>query len=266
MHGPDWYDEFDPYPSDSDSDDSDSDVDLDINSDREDNSTITDITPEQKMVLSNLRETVKTSTESIDIDRYLRSLINSMIVVSPSTDSVDQIIRLIRNEIDEHENELAHPYYVSLVSLMNDFRVRRETLDLQGRTISWKEERTHSLISRSVETGRWGTYLDGTVYTSIQRHQYDALRGFKSQMICLNSVDVEELEDRYIERYPRWENDEIAEMEMRTVWKRDLWRDELHTQPFKTIHQELLYSPDLPLWYYNQCREAEKHFEVLLKR
>ena len=49
----------------------------------------------------------------------------------------------------------------------------------------------------------------------------------------------------------------------RTIWKRDLFREEFHTIPFKPIHNELLYSPDLPLWYTNRCNEAKEHFDSL---
>ena len=116
------------------------------------------------------------------------------------------------------------------------------------------------------------------------------------QGFCLNRVILEEHEDRYVEKYPVWddyvaldekgmEHDEnyyervqdieermddemarhkIIEMKANTIWKRDLWKNELHTQPFKSIHLEILYSPDLPAWYMNKCREAKEHFESLI--
>ncbi len=50
----------------------------------------------------------------------------------------------------------------------------------------------------------------------------------------------------------------------RTVWKRDLFREEYHTIPYQSIHNELLYSLDLPLWFENEARRAKEHFKSLI--
>lgn len=101
--------------------------------------------------------------------------------------------------------------------------------------------------------------------------------------LCLNSVILEEYEDRYVEKYPVWEAydctilDEwgierdvvrynIIEMESRTIWKKDLWKNELHTIPYRPIHLEMLYSPDLPLFFQNEVKKARDHFDALVKR
>ncbi len=81
-----------------------------------------------------------------------------------------------------------------------------------------------------------------------------------------SNVEVREYEDRYeediTEAYSGY--DSHPEVIRRTVWKRDLFREEFHTIPFKPIHLEMLYSPDLPLWYKNRCSEAKEHFDSLL--
>ncbi len=228
-------------------------------------------TPAQRLILDDLRKMMKRMTDS-EISDYLRSLVNSMIIVSPSTDPMDKIFGYINNEIDRYERDFPLTtsllWSILLFDLIENSLIRRETLDLQGRVTSWTEE-TYSLDSRIVETGRWGTYLDGTICIIINRYRYDAWDEYdtqdesESQRICLNSVAVEESEDRYIEKYPRWENNQSVEMETRTIWKRDLWREELHTQPFKAIHEELMYSPYLIGKYENEATKAKKHFDSL---
>ncbi len=49
----------------------------------------------------------------------------------------------------------------------------------------------------------------------------------------------------------------------RVIWKRDLFRNELHTIPFKAIHEEMMYSLDTPMFFQNEARRAQQHFDGL---
>ena len=212
---------------------------------------------------------MKIITTPNEIAGYLRSLVHSMIIVFPSTHPMDHLFAYIHNEFDRYvidEHNRKQLWQDRLYDLMWNSYIRQETLDLQGRLTSWSEERCcrdvyGGFVNRIVERGAWGTYINGTIYMRVQRHQYGPWYG--SRTICLNSIAIEESEDRYIEMYPRWENNEIAEIESRVIYKRDLWREELHTIPFKPIHEELLYSPDLPVFFQNEARKAHEHFKNL---
>ena len=74
-----------------------------------------------------------------------------------------------------------------------------------------------------------------------------------------------EYEDRYeediTEAYSGY--DSHPEVIRRTVWKRDLFREEFHTIPYRPIHLELLYSLDTPSFLQNEARIAHRHFRDL---
>ena len=97
-------------------------------------------------------------------------------------------------------------------------------------------------------------------------------REFDTQNVIERKVKIKEYEDRYEDEITREFNrntpdsdiDLDPEVVRRTTWKRDLFREEFHTIPYQPIHLEMMYSPDLPLWYKNRCSEAKEHFDSLL--
>ena len=52
------------------------------------------------------------------------------------------------------------------------------------------------------------------------------------------------------------------DMNEKTIWKRDLWKAELHTIPFQPIHEELLYGVSQVKSFDNEYMKAKRHFET----
>ena len=251
--------------------------------------------PEQIEVLTGLHPTMKTITEPVEIDDYLRALVKAMIMVSPPSYPMDRIFSILMKKVntfidfasaftqirllDNIRRHWVNPLY----DLMLSSYIRRETIDLNGRLISWSEEEVYSWSDRIMETGQYTVTKNGTEITRFERLAYgrwDDVRWDDDCGTVLNIVMVEEYDDRYVEKYPKWEkytfraHDEcgveyktvaykIVDINVSTIWKRDLWREELHTIPFKAIHEELLYSPALIGLVENEATKAKKHFEWL---
>ena len=158
--------------------------------------------------------------------------------------------------------------------------VRRETLDLNGNIITWSEEIIHAWMKRIAVVGCHRIVDANTEMTQIETWAYRQWDHYRhgDWGVCLNRVIVEEHEDRYVEKYLRWKTstyvddddkehrvvgDNIVEMTSRTIWKRELWREELHTIPFKAIHEEMMYSPNLEGKIKNVFTETKVHFDSL---
>ena len=83
-------------------------------------------------------------------------------------------------------------------------------------------------------------------------------------------VEVREFDDRieerttplHVERHPQMLNCDDPVVIKKITYKRDLFREET----FRPIHDELLYSPFLPVWFKNKCNEAKEHYEILISR
>ena len=242
-------------------------------------------------IFSRLNERMKSEPVTEKIDEYLRSLVTAMIIITPETYPMDRIFHIIMKKISEFrmstsgdylEQEHLRSHWINDFSkLMLSSIVRRETLNLDGNIVSWSEETVESWSVRTAQTGRY--YIDdaGAKVTQIERWAYgwweDAYL-YGDRGICADRVILEEYDDRYVERYPKWKgynfideygdpfktfDSNVDEMISRTIWKHDLWRDELHTQPFKVIHSELLYSSQLPKWYRNEYTQSKEHFEQI---
>ena len=83
--------------------------------------------------------------------------------------------------------------------------------------------------------------------------------------ISRSNVVIRDYEDRYEEEIMKDHSyrNKYPEVICRLIWKRDLFREELHTIPYRPVHLELLYSLDLPVWFKNDARRAEEHFKSL---
>ena len=81
-----------------------------------------------------------------------------------------------------------------------------------------------------------------------------------------STVEIRDYEDRYEEEITKehLEDNKHPEVIRRTIWKRDLFREEFHTIPYRPIHGELLYSLDLPIWFENEAHRAKEHFKSLI--
>lgn len=264
--------------------DPDSDYDQDVtiatvddDSDDGDGGPIT-LIPEQITVFDDV-ETIRANLSQDEIDSYLSSLVKAMIIVTPETYPMDKIFHSMMQMLRIRRSEWANNLY----DLMIRSHIRRETIDLNGNIISWSEEEVRSWFYRLIETwqcdvNRECASTEGVSVIQFERWKYgrweDVNNDDGTGGECFNRVIIEEYEDRYIERYPRWEqytpisfpdciSYKIADMETRTIWKRDLWREELHTIPFKPIHLELMYSPALIGRLENEATKAKVHFESL---
>ena len=80
----------------------------------------------------------------------------------------------------------------------------------------------------------------------------------------VSDVEIREYEDWYSEtiamEHPQFQEHEVVN---RTIYKRDLFREEYHTTPFRPVHDEMLFSPDVPTWYINEAKRAKEHYELL---
>ena len=160
--------------------------------------------------------------------------------------------------------------------------IRREVIALDGTIISWTEETAQSWLFREMKVGHCSVNMERSVI-QIERWEgvpWDEVWKYEAPAGCYCRVIVEEYEDRYVEKFPQWKRREykatnwnlevydrviyeMSDMETRTIWKRDLWREELHTIPFKPIHLELLYSPNLIGLLENEATKAKVHFDSL---
>lgn len=157
-------------------------------------------------------------------------------------------------------------WFLPLYKLAGTTILRREEYDVSEGVCQlkyWKEVRdeNYTLIEESlmiftgwketVDTGYGGSemviYFDREIYPS----------GNSSRQM---HTAIIEYDDYYEEQQRGYEYRKETKME---IWKHDLFRDELHTIPFKAIHEEMLYSLDTPLWYQNQARQAQRHFESI---
>ena len=82
----------------------------------------------------------------------------------------------------------------------------------------------------------------------------------------ISEVRIIEYDDYYEEmidtRNPKSHNDTTC---VKLTNKRELFREEYHTMPFRPVHNEMLYSLETPKWYMNEARRAQGHFESLSK-
>ena len=248
-------------------------------------STINITTPEQIAVLSNLHATMRTLINQIEIDDYIRSLVKAMIVVTPSTYPMDRIFNIIMDKINHIEpfcedlipkfdgetyrfnayglaESTRRTWVERLYNLMLTSYIRRETVDLNGCIISWTEEHVESWYSRIMERGQYidrGNCIVSTRDRYIYSQWEDEYRG-DIWGNCLNTVTVEEYEDRYVEHYPKWEKHifmtynrygvkcqdtgyRMSGVDKRIIYKRDLWR---RRTPYHSVQSDTLGDSCIP--------------------
>ena len=103
---------------------------------------------------------------------------------------------------------------------------------------------------------------DDISITTLIHEEIDTL----DNSIIMRKVKIKEYEDRYEEEITKDhpDYDKYPETIHRLIRKRDLFREEFHMNPYRPIHLELLYSLDLPVWFENEARRAQRHFKSLV--
>ena len=151
-------------------------------------------------------------------------------------------------------------WFKRLVELRNNSVIRVENYDIKGGILLLKSYNQYTYDKWLVEESVFiKDEHDKCVIRLIHRV-------CKEQGVLAHHVKISEYGDRYEEEITNehFENNRNSEVIRQTVWKRDLFREEYHTIPYRQIHNELLYSLDLPLWFENEARRAKKHFETLI--
>lgn len=78
-----------------------------------------------------------------------------------------------------------------------------------------------------------------------------------------DGLTIREYEDRFEEEIWHDDWDGHLVLSKKTIDKRNLFREEYHTIPFKPIHEELLYSIDVLTWFQNEAKRAEQDFNSM---
>ncbi len=217
-----------------------------------------------------IKEAIITLTKDEEIDAYLRKRFwRSYECVSMSGDHRTIFAQIVR--------EIQEANHIMLSEIGEDYATKwlQRVDELQRNAIiRWENYSIIDGITTLTSYGQY-TYCDGLiterfvtyknnkyVMTTMWRERYPRLNPGIS--ILTSDIKIREYADYYEEEitmkhHEHGDYDYIK----RTIYKRDLFREEYHTIPFQPVHQEMLYSLDVPKWYQNEARRAQGHFESL---
>ena len=196
-------------------------------------------------------------------------------------DAIQDMIRtLSEREPRDHLWRLENIWREIMREIEGETIIREEEYEMKDGNImmiGWEEEREENKIIIKV-IGKL-EYKENKMQIVVKRY-IDERKTWKSLLlahmgILTNKVVLYEDDKIYREENYQYvkedyeiEGEWITRIKQKTrenmIFKDDLFRSEFHTIPFKTIHEELLYSLDTtPKWFINEARRAHQHFTIL---
>lgn len=228
-----------------------------------------------------IEKAILTLTKDAEIDNCLRGVFWDLCIQLPSwRRHHNEIFADIVHRIQDGGRTLRQ------VTEEPDGHVMLCAITIEGRWVA----RMHELHRNAIVRGEnydivdgiatlklWGQFAsceDGVIYDYLVTQQNNErittnvyqTKYTQGKWINMSEIEVREYDDCFEEiitiDHPEYHDYEEIR---RVILKRDLFREEYHTIPFRPIYLEMLYSLDVPLWYQNEARRAHGHFECLVK-